>query len=141
MVPEARVAVEAVIDPGGFEVGDIDIAVGVIGHLAGHERRAAKLGGGDHGVAGTAATGVAGLDQVAFQVAQQFALARLVDQGHQAFLNIHLCQLASCTLISVSTSAAPMPYAMYFFIVVLHCLNSARYYPDSTLIKSMLVLI
>ena len=57
--PLAPVALEAVIDAGGLEVGDVDIPVLVVGDLAGHESGTAKLRRGDHGVARAAAAGVA----------------------------------------------------------------------------------
>ena len=83
---------QAVVDTGRLQVCNVNVTVCVVGDLAGHEGRSAELGRCDHGVAGATATGVAGLDQMSLQVAQQFRLSVGIDQGHHAFFHVHLRQ-------------------------------------------------
>ena len=46
--PLRALGLETVVHPRGLEIGDIDIPIGIVGHLAAHKRRPAELGGGNH---------------------------------------------------------------------------------------------
>ena len=75
-----------------FEVGQINIAIGILRYLTTHIGGRAHHRGGDHAVAGTAARGMVRPDQVIGQRRQHVALPRLIDQGHHAFFYIQLSQ-------------------------------------------------
>ena len=123
---------QAVVNAGGFQVGHVDVAVGVVCHLAAHKGRAAELGGCDHGIARAAATGVAGFYQVALQMSQQLGLTVLVHQCHHAFLDTHLVQLA----IFHFDLGVDQRRTHAINLVLLHpagtSSRTARHYPDST---------
>ncbi len=129
MVPACAPAAQAVIHAGGLQVGQVDVAVPVGGHLAGHEGGAAELGGGDHRIAGAAATGVTGLDHVALQVGQQFCLPRLVHQGHHALVDAHLREVLVLHLDLGIHQRRADAVCHVFFHGVFRPVKPARYYP------------
>ena len=124
--------VQAVIHACRFQVGQVDIAVVVGGYLAGHECAPAKLGRGDHRVAGASAAGVICLDQVSLELCQQFALALLIDQGHQAFFDTHAGKLPILHLdLGVYQCCADAIRFVLLHAAVIHFFAEATHYPDS----------
>ena len=128
--PDDPAAQSLVVDARGFQVGDVDVPVHVVGHLAGHEGGSAELAGGDHGVAGAAAAGMAGFHQVAFEMAQQQGLTVLVDQGHHPFLHAHLVELAVFHLDFGVDQCGTDAISDVSFHLVGVSMRSAGYYPD-----------
>ena len=120
----------AVSHAGLFEVLHVDGAVGVVGDLAAHESGSTELGGRDHGVACTAAAGVARFHQVALQLRQQFGLAGLVDQRHQALVDPHGIEFGVLHLDFGVDQGCTHAVDRVFLHAPVAPSGSGRYYPD-----------
>ena len=76
-------------DPRLFQVREVDIAIGILRHLATHVGGRAHQGGGNHAISRTATRGMARSNKMVGEPCQHVSLSVLIDQCHHAFFNIH----------------------------------------------------